>query len=274
MIRPLAHTDRWVAADLWVRCFDDTPTYVAHFLDTFREGLVYEVEKQVVAMLFLLPGSFKGKRIDYIYACATHPEHQKKGYMRMLLDAAYTASIQCGSAGVTLVPATEALVGYYQRCGFQLFAKQKRITVEAKCGCSERLQPLLGNMELLGEIRTAAFKAHGVLWPNTHLHFYLTQPTRSQPHCHFLQYGHSKGYCLCEKQGSQWLVKEFAFETQTPTVEELASYLATIHSVSQVDFIVPFDEYPASATKSIAVAMSRGHELPYHPKNAFYLELG
>ncbi|WRS27729.1 GNAT family N-acetyltransferase [Oscillospiraceae bacterium MB08-C2-2] len=110
---------------IWVACFGDSPDYVDfYFQRMFRpeEVLVALEEGEPAAMLTMrsVPVRAEGKsyKAAYIFAVATHPDHQGKGLSTTLMEAAHSHLIQKGFALSMLAPATDSLFDFYGKRGY------------------------------------------------------------------------------------------------------------------------------------------------------------
>lgn len=77
--------------------------------------------KAVSALLLRSYGwRYFGSRLDmaYIYGAATLPRYRAHGYMGRLLDESLRQALERGDALCTLIPASDALYGYYEHFGF------------------------------------------------------------------------------------------------------------------------------------------------------------
>jgi len=130
---------------IWQACFGDDESYVRFFWDNcfpMCKGLGREEDGKLAAMLFMLPGGLIAPRepphpcgapllggelagAEYIYAVATLPAYQKRGYAAQLTQWAAEIAKSEGKAALCLSPATQALFAYYSKLGFvQAFVKQ------------------------------------------------------------------------------------------------------------------------------------------------------
>ena len=107
---------------LWKQAFGDSDA----FIDTFFE-LAYSPDRcqyltetgQLVSMLYWFDCTFKGKKIAYIYAVATHEAYRGKGLCRRLMETTHQRLKTQGYAGAILVPANEALFRLYEKLGYR-----------------------------------------------------------------------------------------------------------------------------------------------------------
>lgn len=138
MIRFSVNEDREKLIKLWCDVFGDTSEAVKIFFEYHykpENTLVYDVNKNVVAMLYLLEGNFviSGERYPsyYLYAAATDAKYRGKGIMGKLLDFAKETAASRGKDYICLLPAEESLYGYYYKHGYKSVFKKK--IVKIKC---------------------------------------------------------------------------------------------------------------------------------------------
>lgn len=89
--------------------------------DTLR---VLKINSKPVSFLFALPceikSGTKSLKATYIFAAATDENHRKKGYMAQLLE-----KLKAEYNGILILrPATEPLIDYYKKQGFEKFTAQ------------------------------------------------------------------------------------------------------------------------------------------------------
>ncbi len=110
---------------LWQEAFGDSTEDIVFFLDNCVNKscmAVYDRGKPV-SMLFLVDCTVDNKKSKYIYAACTFKKYMGLGYMTNLLEF-------CGRKynNLCLIPADEALVGFYEKRGFE-----KRLPLKALC---------------------------------------------------------------------------------------------------------------------------------------------
>lgn len=114
--------------ELWKLAFGDDDSYIDDFYARKAAAgvtmLVLLDESQLRSMVALFPVTIQladGTQVSssYIYALATHPSHQDKGYARLLL--AYVDSYLKGKGiqSVTIVPASPSLHRFFATTNFQ-----------------------------------------------------------------------------------------------------------------------------------------------------------
>lgn len=117
--------DKTMVQDLkliWKECFHDPDEYINFFFESYygeQTTLVYCIEERPISMLTLMPANLHTsdgvREIAYIYAVATLPSYQGKGYSSKLLE--YANEITNGET--FLQPATTELEQFYLKNGYQ-----------------------------------------------------------------------------------------------------------------------------------------------------------
>lgn len=105
---------------LWKTVFGDSDS----FIDTFfrmayapERCLYIEEEGTVISGLYWLDCRWEDRKIAYIYAVATHPDHRGKGLASRLMTQAHDRLKALGYAGAALKPAP-GLFPFYARLGY------------------------------------------------------------------------------------------------------------------------------------------------------------
>jgi GNAT superfamily N-acetyltransferase len=113
---------------IWKECFHDEDSYIDFFFQEYfndRTTLVYLFEGKPVSMLTLMPAKLHektGKRnVYYVYAVATLPEAQGKGYSSKLLNFANEIT----EHSTFLQPATKELENFYEKNGYSVAIVRK-----------------------------------------------------------------------------------------------------------------------------------------------------
>lgn len=135
--------------EIWSLCFGDIEGQGTLFFDKrFRPEhsmALYDGEA-LAAMLFMLPLTVCSAERDYdaryIYAVATHPDHQNKGYSTQLLDYTNQFLKERQVALTVLVPASDSLFDYYGKRGYETQFFLSRYKIEAEFNDSIPLSPL------------------------------------------------------------------------------------------------------------------------------------
>lgn len=112
---------------LWKSCFFDTDRYIDCYFNNLFSLIRVPVwrtgEGTPVSMLSMLPARLQCGREPYeghyIYAAATRKEYEGQGLMSRLLEFACEEACAAGERFSCLLPASEALIRFYGRRGYQ-----------------------------------------------------------------------------------------------------------------------------------------------------------
>ncbi len=138
-VKRIALTEDLPALDaLWQAAFpEDTAARRALFFETvpFSHCLVLEEDGAPISMVYSLPASVGGRRLQYIYAAATLPAYRGRGLFGELLRYAQESARLDGCVGSFLRPAEPSLVDYYARFGYRPWTFFERVRGAAGIGC-------------------------------------------------------------------------------------------------------------------------------------------
>ena len=122
--------------DIWMMCFFDSIEYCRFFFShykTDKNTLVLTLGEEPVSMLSLLPASMYingvKRKLAYIYAVATLPQFQKRGYSTKLLNYA-SDLLNENKILPILVPASDELKLFYAKKGYYPASYKKTIKLE------------------------------------------------------------------------------------------------------------------------------------------------
>lgn len=209
---------------LWLKTFGDEEGYIDRFLREKWQGdscLVVEKEGAVASMLFLLHAEIitDGKRnpVWYVYACATLPEYQGRGYMQMLIEEAYCQAVSQSVFALILVPANESLFLYYEKMGFQRLYKKpvahvnavKSVRLTKNHSSDSTLESVLVRRD------TLLTRELDVCWDFDHLRFVVGDCENNNGGLVLTD----DGYLIYSLDGNQYLVKE-----QLPEMMDIEGY--------------------------------------------------
>ena len=106
---------------LWTLAFGDGEEFLNPFFEIAYAPdrcRCLTVDGQVAAALYWFECSRKNQRLAYVYAVATHPDHQGRGLCAALMaDTAALLKAQ-GFDGILLCPASEGLFRMYGKMGY------------------------------------------------------------------------------------------------------------------------------------------------------------
>lgn len=119
---------------LWQKAFGDTDEFLDGF---FSVGFAPErcrillADGQVTAALYWFDCQWDSKKVAYIYAVATDPVHQGKGFCRQLMENTHAHLRSLGYNGAILVPGNEGLFTLYKKLGYVPCCQTERKTITA-----------------------------------------------------------------------------------------------------------------------------------------------
>lgn len=176
---------------LWKEAFGDGDTY----LDTFF-GVAFSTDRcrrltvdgALAAALYIFDCTCRGAKIAYLYAVATAEAYRGRGLCRALMEDTHRHLAIRGYAGAILVPATDALFGFYGRMGYRPATAVREIAVSEEETLSEEKMVSAKNAptgpaptvtridgETYGARRADLLPAGGVLQEGATLAFLETQ---------------------------------------------------------------------------------------------------
>ena len=119
---------------LWKDAFGDTDDFLDIF---FSRGFSPErcrcitQNGTVLSALYWFDCSWNGKRLAYLYAVATHKQHQGKGLCRHLMEDTHHHLRALGYAGAILVPSSAELFPLYEKLGYRTCSYVQDFTCSA-----------------------------------------------------------------------------------------------------------------------------------------------
>ena len=247
MIRGAKQDDIAALRALWWVVFNDSERFLDRFfahLFVPENCLVAECEGRITSMLFLLEATAscrQGNRpLRYVYACATHPDFRKQGFMGQLLNTAIEYADENGF-DLILIPANEPLFDYYKRFGFTQPTYLSRCSYPPIAASAVLEWVAVGSSDiaaavtLLQELRTAFFeRTDAVLWLDAHIKVMLGELFSQKGEMLVLKTG---GYALTLLQ-SDGTVDVIECASQLPREEMIAS-LRAHYSVAKTTFSLP-----------------------------------
>lgn len=143
MIRFATESEAPVLKKIWQACFDDPQEYIdTHYANhkyCARTIVLCENDK-IVSMFDMIDIQIRScgqvHKCFYIYAAATLPEYQGKGYMHRLIDHACDMAKDEGMAAAVLIPQSKSLVEFYQKQGFNNHISYDIIEFQRKSAAS------------------------------------------------------------------------------------------------------------------------------------------
>ncbi|HHX59941.1 MAG TPA: GNAT family N-acetyltransferase [Epulopiscium sp.] len=112
---------------LWKACFGDEQAYIDfYFLNKYKaeETAVLLYKGEIVAMTTMIPGKLvtaggQVLELAMLYAVATDPKHQGKGFSTQIMDFCNKHLIEKGVGLSILVPAEASLFDFYSKRGYK-----------------------------------------------------------------------------------------------------------------------------------------------------------
>ncbi|MDR0365039.1 MAG: GNAT family N-acetyltransferase [Bacteroidales bacterium] len=184
---------------IWEDAFHDEKEYISFFLSQHPcyTCLVYETKQRIAAMLFLIPCSLARQSGYYVYACATSPEYQRKGYMRQLLEFSFRKAQQEKAFGLILVPGSNSLFKYYEKIGYQKFSGLGR-TIFYSRRTERFLFQSYHDSQLILQIRNKFFDVKtSVHFGESHIQYIMKQVEKSSGAVLLFSQNEKTGYALC-----------------------------------------------------------------------------
>lgn len=119
---------------LWSEAFGESEEDVDHFFNTAfspeRSRVAYE-NGEVLAALYVLDFSYKGKKSAYIYAVATAEKYRGRGICRTLIEDTHEYLRERGYEFTVLKPGDESLFEFYRKLGYKDCGWVSELSVEA-----------------------------------------------------------------------------------------------------------------------------------------------
>jgi len=112
--------------ELWKLCFGDSEHYIDFYYDNHykeNETILLLEDREIYSMLTMLPIKIIFPNIQsfnsaMLYAIATHPQYQNRGFASRLIDFAHENLRENENAFSVLVPSAKQLFEFYRQQGF------------------------------------------------------------------------------------------------------------------------------------------------------------
>ncbi|HML37456.1 MAG TPA: GNAT family N-acetyltransferase [Bacillota bacterium] len=113
--------------EIWKLCFGDEESFIDFYFqsrDWLREMAVMSLDGRIVSMLTMIPVVLtdrNGKKFQasMLYAIATHPDFQKRGFAERLIEYSNEYLLSKDIFATLLVPAGENLFRFYEKRGYR-----------------------------------------------------------------------------------------------------------------------------------------------------------
>lgn len=126
---------------LWTECFGNEEGWIDRFFTTAldsRRVCGLNRRGQLAAALCWMDVCCDGRKLAYLYAIATAPEHRHQGLCRELMGLTHETLSEQDYAGAILVPADVGLRQMYGKMGYQSFGGIRQFSVGAGQACDLR----------------------------------------------------------------------------------------------------------------------------------------
>lgn len=134
MIGPAGWDMRSELAELWQICFHEPKRYPIYFMNNYfrpEDCLTYRISGRIAAAVYLLPARIapNGAQAHYIFAAGTLPSFRSRGFMASLLAYAALYGAERGDRYSVVLPASQPLYSFYERCGYFDYYKIRSVPV-------------------------------------------------------------------------------------------------------------------------------------------------
>ena len=205
-------------ARLWKLCFGDSDGYIQFYLDHGfipEQVLVGHEEDELAAMLTMVPveATTAGRALSgrYIFAVATHPAYQKRGYSTALLDEAHRRLREDGVDFSVLVPASEDLFRFYEKRGYETTFHLDFVRVDAADIADRSMADLRSvKLEDCRDLRDSCFAGSALYcgWRDDMLRLLGAECAFQGGDTLTFYVDGSDGYVVCYPQGDSLIIKE------------------------------------------------------------------
>lgn len=118
--------DKAALREIWKLCFGDEDSFIDLYfknVDWINGTAVLLYGSRIISMLTMIPVDMIGKdgdkcRASMLYAIATHPDFQKRGYADQLIEFSNRYLLSNQVETTLLVPAGEELFRFYEKRGY------------------------------------------------------------------------------------------------------------------------------------------------------------
>lgn len=116
--------------ELWKNAFGDSDAFLDIFQNTAfsKDRCQYLTEDgHIVSALYWFDCTLEKKKIAYIYAVATDENHRGKGLCHKLMEQTHNHLKDQGYEGAILSPATDDLIRFYEKIGYEICTYYKEL---------------------------------------------------------------------------------------------------------------------------------------------------
>lgn len=161
--------------NLWKKAFGDDDAFLDIFFTTaFSPARCRCISENggITATLYWFDVSCGGRKLAYLYAVATDPDHRGRGLCRSLMEDVRLLLAQAGYAGILLVPQSEALREMYRKMGYRdCTAVTERIVDSG----SESIPCTVIDQQAFASLRRVYLPERGVVQEGENLRFLSAQ---------------------------------------------------------------------------------------------------
>lgn len=147
---------------LWQLAFGDEEAFIRLFFARVyspERCRCIQIDGQVAASLYWFDGECRGRKLAYLYAVATHPDHRRRGLCRALMEDTHNLLTRQGYDGALLMPAEEGLRRMYRQMGYQDCCTVSQIS----CNAGRPIPIRAVGLEEYSRLRRKYLPAGGVL---------------------------------------------------------------------------------------------------------------
>ncbi len=252
MIRFAEISDIPSIISLWNEAFGDSESEIRFFLDnrfTPENTVVFEENKNIVSMLFLLEGDLSLKSISYpsyyLYAACTAKTHRGRGLMGEILEFARNVAVNRNKYFICLMPGEESLFDFYKKYGYKTVFSRKILTVEKSKSKTVNNGIFINELNSFATVRKDAFINYNRFdWDDSAIKFAID---------HHRFYGGKaisacNGYVLYSESDAIVSVKEFSLHHNL--LCDTAFYLMNLTGKDTTLFNLPA-EFPVDSDNSL-----------------------
>ena len=222
---------------IWQDAFSDTREEIWDFLEACegRERiLLWEEGGETAGQCVLIPATYLGEQIWYLYAVATAVRFRRQGVCTKMLCAVKEMMAKEDSSAV-LVPADDGLAKFYEKRGFSpLFIGEKTVvTAEQNAVSRERDKGVISSVDIAGvdiktylDLRKNEFLlSPAIELPKSLLTYAIRQHIACGGELKKLIWNGREYGILYEKEGSKLLVKEITAADGQEAKRAVAAFL-------------------------------------------------
>ncbi len=113
----------------WKCIFGDSDSFVDELFSLSPMVFALKTDGEISSSLLVIEMVYKGHKTGYIYGAMTVEKFRNRGLMKKLLDEVCKTLEKKGFSAVFLLPASDELYAYYERCGFEKNLPTDTVTI-------------------------------------------------------------------------------------------------------------------------------------------------